>query len=93
MPSSAGASSSSTIAQTPRGAIRQALQRPFEVEITEDPAEAVERAEHGAFDLIMISASLKAGDGLRLCTQIRTIDGLQADAGRAHHRRGADQTW
>ncbi len=58
-------------------AIRQALQRPFAVEITEDPTEAVERAGSESFDLIMISASLKAGDGLRLCTQIRTIDGLR----------------
>ncbi len=58
-------------------AIRQALQRPFEIEITEDPAEAIERAVNGCFDVIMISAALKAGDGLRLCTQIRTIDGLR----------------
>ncbi len=58
-------------------AIRQALQRPFEIEITSDLAQAVERASSGCFDLIMISASLKAGDGLRLCTQIRTIDGLR----------------
>ncbi len=58
-------------------AIRQALQRPFEVEITADPAEAVARAESGLFDLIMISGLLRAGDGLRLCTQIRTIDGLR----------------
>jgi two-component system cell cycle response regulator len=58
-------------------AIRQALPKPFEVEITAEPTAGVERATAGAFDLIMISASLKAGDGLRLCTQIRTIDGLR----------------
>ena len=59
------------------GRIRQALQRPFEVVITGDPAEAIELAEGRDFDLIMISLSLKAGDGLRLCTQIKTIDRLR----------------
>ena len=34
-------------------------------------------AESRDFDLIMISLSLKAGDGLRLCTQIKTIDRLR----------------
>jgi two-component system, cell cycle response regulator len=58
-------------------AIRQALPRPFEIEITGEPAEAIEKARSGAFDVIMISVSLKAGDGLRLCTRIKTIDGLR----------------
>jgi two-component system cell cycle response regulator len=59
------------------GRIRQALRRPFDVEITGNPAEAIELAGRGDFDLIMISLSLKAGDGLRLCTQIKTIDALR----------------
>ena len=59
------------------GRIRQALQRPFEVVITGDPAEAIELAGSRDFDLIMISLSLKEGDGLRLCTQIKTIDRLR----------------
>jgi len=58
-------------------AIRKALPPPFEVEIVTDLAEAVARAASGTFDLIMISGLLKSGDGLRLCTQIRTIDGLR----------------
>jgi two-component system, cell cycle response regulator len=57
--------------------IRQALQRPFEVVITDDPVDARKLAEEREFDLIMISLSLKGGDGLRLCTQIKTIDRLR----------------
>ena len=58
-------------------AIRQALPRPFQVEIMEDPAEAIALAEADDFDLVMISVSLRAGDGLRLCTQLKTIDALR----------------
>ena len=58
-------------------AIRQALPRPFEVEITADPQDAIARAGERIFDVIMISVSLKAGDGLRLCTQLKTIDSLR----------------
>jgi two-component system, cell cycle response regulator len=57
--------------------IRQALQRPSEVVITGDPTEALELAESRDFDLIMISLTLKEGDGLRLCTKIKTIDRLR----------------
>ena len=72
-----GAFSSSTTGKIRLGRIRQALQRPFEVVITGDPAEAIALAGSRDFDLIMISLSLKAGDGLRLCTQIKTIDRLR----------------
>ncbi len=58
-------------------AIRKALPAPFEVMIVADPAEATTIAEEGDFDLIMVSAALKTGDGLRLCTQIKTIDALR----------------
>ena len=57
--------------------IRQALQRPFQVEMTDDPAAAIELARNRDFDLFMISLSLRVGDGLRLCTQIKTIDRLR----------------
>jgi two-component system cell cycle response regulator len=57
--------------------IRQALQRPFQLEMTGDPAAAIELAQNRSFDLFMISLSLQAGDGLRLCTQIKTIDRLR----------------
>ena len=49
----------------------------FEVVITGDPREAIALAGSRDFDLIMISLSLKEGDGLRLCTQIKTIDRLR----------------
>lgn len=57
--------------------IRQALQHPLTLEITADPVDAVTLAESRDFDLVMISLSLDAGDGLRLCTQIKTIDRLR----------------
>jgi two-component system cell cycle response regulator len=57
--------------------IRQALRAPFEVEVTPDPNEALARAEAGDPDLFLVSLSLAAGDGLRLCTQLRTLDGLR----------------
>jgi two-component system cell cycle response regulator len=57
--------------------IRQALVRPFELEITEDPAQAIALAGTSDFDLLLISLALKTGDGLRLCTQIKTIDRLR----------------
>ncbi len=57
--------------------IRKALQHPLAVQVTADPADAVLVAERSDFDLFIISLSLKAGDGLRLCTQIKTIDRLR----------------
>jgi len=58
-------------------AIRKALPPPFEIAVTGDLDEATALAGEGGFDLIMISASLQAGDGLRLCTHIRNIDGVR----------------
>jgi two-component system cell cycle response regulator len=57
--------------------IRNGLVHPLEVEITADPAYAIALAQTRDFDLLMVSLSLKAGDGLRLCTQIKTIDRLR----------------
>lgn len=57
--------------------IRQALLAPFSVEITADPAAALASAEERDFDLLMVSLSLRDGDGLRLCSQIRAIDRLR----------------
>ncbi len=57
--------------------IRRALPHPFELEVTADPVRAIERAEAADFDLLLISLSLRAGDGLRLCTQVRTIERLR----------------
>jgi two-component system cell cycle response regulator len=57
--------------------IRNAMPRPFELDITGDPAEAIALAQAHDFELVMISLSLQAGDGLRLCTQLKTIDRLR----------------
>ncbi len=57
--------------------IRQALPRPFELEITADPAHALKEAENRDFDLLMVSLTLAAGDGLRLCSQIKAMDRLR----------------
>ncbi|MBA3519400.1 MAG: PleD family two-component system response regulator [Rhizobiales bacterium] len=54
--------------------LRQALAHRFDVEITADPAHAIAEAESRDLDLLIISLTLKAGDGLRLCSQIKAID-------------------
>ncbi len=42
-----------------------------------DPASALQRLNNGVFDLVMISLSLNGSDGLRLCSQIRSVDRLR----------------
>jgi two-component system cell cycle response regulator len=57
--------------------IRQALSPRFQVEITADPAYALAEAATRDFDLLIVSLTLKAGDGLRLCSQIKAFDRLR----------------
>jgi two-component system cell cycle response regulator len=57
--------------------IRAALQNPLAVEVTADPAYAMALAQSRDFDLLLVSLTLNSGDGLRLCTQIKAIDGLR----------------
>jgi two-component system cell cycle response regulator len=57
--------------------ITQALLGPFEVEITDDPADALSLADSRDFDLFIVSLTLSAGDGLRLCSQIKAMDRLR----------------
>jgi two-component system cell cycle response regulator len=54
--------------------IRQGIARPFEVEFVSAPADAIREAQTRDFDLVMVSLKLAGGDGLRLCTQLKTID-------------------
>jgi two-component system cell cycle response regulator len=56
--------------------ILQALDT-FELEVTSDPSDALALAEAGDFDLLVVSLTLRAGDGLRLCAQMRAIDRLR----------------
>ena len=44
------------------------------VEIESDPAEALFRATEGNYDLLIVSLGLENYDGLRLCSQVRSLD-------------------
>ncbi len=44
------------------------------VEVEPDPQRAMMRAVEGGFDVVLISLALQGFDGLRLCSQIRSLD-------------------
>jgi two-component system cell cycle response regulator len=44
------------------------------VEVEAEPAEALFRAAEGDYELIIVSLSLENFDGLRLCSQLRSVD-------------------
>ena len=50
------------------------LSQAHHVEVETNPLQAVMRAAEGNYDLAMISLGLNAFDGLRLCSQIRTME-------------------
>ena len=54
--------------------IEEALQGEFELTHEIDPARALLRLPNEDFDLIIVSLDLKHADGLRLCSQVRSID-------------------
>jgi two-component system, cell cycle response regulator len=66
--------------------LANALGQVHNVEIEANPQQAMIRAPEGNYDLVMVSLGLSNFDGLRLCSQIRTLSrGPQRDAGtRAH---------
>ena len=45
-----------------------------EVEVEIDPNEALFRAAEGNYDLLVVSLALENYDGLRLCSQVRSLD-------------------
>ena len=51
-----------------------ALSKTYDVAIEVKPQEAVFRAAEGAFDLVIVSLGLQNFDGLRLCSQIRSLE-------------------
>jgi two-component system cell cycle response regulator len=51
-----------------------ALSAEHEVDVEANPAEALFRATDGNYDLVIVSLSLEDFDGLRLCSQIRSLD-------------------
>ena len=54
--------------------IEEALQGEFELTHETDPARALLRLPNEEFDLMIVSLDLKHADGLRLCSQVRSID-------------------
>ena len=44
------------------------------VEVEEDPNDALFRAAEGRYDLVIVSLALENYDGLRLCSQLRSLD-------------------
>jgi two-component system cell cycle response regulator len=54
--------------------IIEALQSEHHVEREADPARALLSLPDGNFDLMIVSLSLEHADGLRLCSQVRSLD-------------------
>jgi two-component system cell cycle response regulator len=54
--------------------IVEALRTENQVFHTTDPAQAVLSLPSGEYDLIVVSSSLRNADGLRLCSEIRSLD-------------------
>jgi two-component system cell cycle response regulator len=54
--------------------IEEALRGLYEVEVESDPAEALFRAADDAYELVIVSLGLSEYDGLRLCSQLRSIE-------------------
>jgi two-component system cell cycle response regulator len=50
------------------------LEAEHNVEVEAEPAEALFRAAEGDYELIVVSLSLENFDGLRLCSQLRSLD-------------------
>jgi two-component system cell cycle response regulator len=51
-----------------------ALSQYHRVEVEQDPHQALIRAAEGNFDIVMVSLDLQGFDGLRLCSQLRSLD-------------------
>ena len=54
--------------------IVEALKDEHYVERESDPSRALLRLQDGNFDLLIVSLSLEHADGLRLCSQVRSLD-------------------
>jgi two-component system cell cycle response regulator len=57
--------------------ILEALKQEHHVEREADPARALLRLPDGNFDLMIVSLSLDHADGLRLCSQVRSLDRIR----------------
>jgi two-component system cell cycle response regulator len=54
--------------------IVSSLRDRYEVEVEADPAEALFRAADTPYELVMVSLGLAEYDGLRLCSQLRSVE-------------------
>jgi two-component system cell cycle response regulator len=54
--------------------LASALSQYHRVDIEPDPHQALIRAAEEAFDLVLVSLDLEGHDGLRLCSQLRSLD-------------------
>ncbi|CAO4174748.1 PleD family two-component system response regulator [Methylorubrum populi] len=78
--------------------IGTALARKHDVTVETDPQQALVKAPEGAFDLAVVSLDLEGHDGLRLCSQLRSVERTRNMAlimiGEAHDKaritRGLD---
>ena len=52
----------------------EALRSEHQVDVEAGPEESLFRAADGDYDLLIVSLSLRGADGLRLCSQIRSLD-------------------
>ena len=57
----------------PQAAVANPLPRPRPV-VEADPQEALFKAAEGGFDMAIVSLELTGHDGLRLCSQLRSLD-------------------
>jgi two-component system cell cycle response regulator len=57
--------------------ILEALEPEHEIERETDPARALLRVADSNFDLMIVSLNLERADGLRLCSQVRSLDGTR----------------
>jgi two-component system cell cycle response regulator len=54
--------------------IEKALSEHHTVIVMDDAGEAYEEAQRGGIDLVVVSLSLREADGLRLCSQLRSLE-------------------
>ena len=58
--------------------LKGTLQKHYDVNVHTDPASALFHIAETAYDLVLISLSLKDYDGLRLCSQLRNLEKTRA---------------